>query len=86
MLDKTSLTSRLLEIAYAAAPRLADVEGDPTSADLRAAGLSSMAAVRMMLEIEAAFNLTIPDSDLTPENFANIVAIEQLVRRLSATA
>ncbi len=86
MLDKTSLTSRLLEMAYAAAPRLADVQGDPTTADLRPAGLSSIAAVRLMLEIEAAFDLTIPDADLTPENFANIVSIERLVRRLKATA
>jgi acyl carrier protein len=32
-----------------------------------------------MLGVEAAFDLTIPQSDITPENFQSIHAIERLV-------
>ena len=78
MLDTTSLTTRLLELASAAAP------GDPATVDLRAAGLTSIAAVRLMLDIEASFDLAIPDAELTPENFADVASIERLVRRLKA--
>jgi len=84
MLDKTSFTSRLLELARVSAPGLTVAQGDPAIADLRSAGLTSIAAVRLMLEIEAAFDIAIPDADLTPENFANVESIEQLVLRLKA--
>jgi acyl carrier protein len=86
MLDKTPISSQLLELASAAAPGLGAVAGDRTTADLREAGLSSVAAVRLMLEIEAAFDLAIPDGDLTPENFANVASIERLIRRLKGQA
>ncbi len=84
MLDKTSFTSRLLELARASTPGLTEVKDDPVAADLREAGLTSIAAVRLMLEIEAAFDIAIPDGDLTPENFANVASIERLVLRLKA--
>ena len=84
MLDTTSLTTRLLELASAAAPGLSAAPGDPATVDLRAAGLTSIAAVRLMLDIEASFDLAIPDAELTPENFADVASIERLVRRLKA--
>jgi acyl carrier protein len=84
MLDVSSMSSRILELARAAAPRLSDVAGDPLTADLKEAGLASVAAVRLMLEVEAAFDVAIPDADLTPENFATVASIEKLVRRLKA--
>ena len=82
MLDVSSTSSRILELARAAAPGLADVAGDPLGADLKAAGLASVAAVRLMLEVEAAFDVAIPDAELTPENFATVASIDALVRRL----
>ena len=82
MLGMTPLSTRLFELVQAAAPGLARVQGDPLAAKLREAGLSSIAAVRLMLEIEAAFDVAIPDADLTPENFATVASIEALVRRL----
>jgi len=84
MLDVSSMSSRLLELASAAAPRLGDIAGDPLTADLKEAGLASVAAVRLMLEVEAAFDVAIPDAELTPENFATVASIEKLVRRLKA--
>jgi acyl carrier protein len=86
MLDRTSLTSQLVELACASTPSLAQLQGDRTNVDLREAGLSSIAAVRLMLEVEAAFDIAIPDGDLTPENFATIANIERLVVRLKASA
>ncbi len=86
MLDTASMSSRILDLAHAAAPRLGEVAGDPRTADLKEAGLASVAAVRLMLEIEAAFDVAIPDPELTPENFATVETIERLVRRLKAAA
>ena len=84
MLGMTPLSTRLFELVQASAPGLARVQGDPLAANLREAGLSSVAAVRLMLEIEAAFDVAIPDADLTPENFASAASIEALVRRLKS--
>lgn len=86
MLDKTSLGSRLMDLARPVAPGLADFAGDPLTANLREAGLTSIAAVRLMLEIEAAFDVAIPDDELTPENFADLRSVERLVQRLRAGA
>lgn len=86
MLDAPSLSSRILDMARAAAPRLGEAVGDPLTVDLKEAGLASVAAVRLMLEVEAAFDVEIPDSELTPENFATVANIETLVRRLKAAA
>ena len=84
MLDTTSLTTRLLELARAAAPSLSATPGDPATVDLRAAGLTSIAAVRLMLDIESTFDVAIPDAELTPENFADVASIERLIGRLKA--
>ena len=43
-----------------------------------------MAAVKLMLAIEAEFGIAIPDADLTPENFANLRADRGDGRRLRA--
>ncbi len=86
MLDITPIASRLLEMARAVAPGLDDIQGNLSSVNLREAGLTSISAVRLMLEIEAAFDIGIPDGDLTPENFATIDSIEHLVERLRAGA
>ena len=84
MLDNTLMSTRILDIVRTAAPRIAEVEGDPLTIDLKDAGLVSVAAVRLMLEVEATFDVAIPDSELTPENFATVASIERLVRRLKA--
>lgn len=86
MLDVPPMSARILDLARAAAPRFAEVAGDPLTVDLKDAGLASVAAVRLMLEVEAAFDVAIPDSELTPQNFATVTDIERLVRRLKAAA
>jgi acyl carrier protein len=59
------------ELAVSIAPdsRLAD------------AGLTSMDMVNLMLLVEAEFDLTIPQAEITPENFESVSAIERMVER-----
>ena len=54
----------------------------PRDADLYDAGLTSMAMVKLMLAVEVAFDIAIPDADLHPDNFRSVAAVEALVARL----
>ena len=52
----------------------------PASGDnLRDAGLTSLDMVNLMLAIEAEFDIEVPQSAMTPENFDTVAAIEKLV-------
>ena len=42
-------------------------------------GLTSMDMVSLMLTIEAEFDFTIPQSDITPENFQSVATLNRLV-------
>ena len=44
-------------------------------------GLTSMDMVKLMLEIEAEFDLTIPQADITPKNFETVDTIERMLLR-----
>jgi acyl carrier protein len=81
MLDCAELTGRILEIVRQALPGEAP-RGLGADADLFEAGLTSMAMVKLMLAVEVAFDVAIPDADLLPDNFRSIAAIEALVKRL----
>ncbi len=50
--------------------------------DLTESGLSSLDTVNLMLAVEAAFAVKIPDPDMTPANFRTIARIEALVDAL----
>lgn len=52
----------------------------PGSSDnLRESGLTSLDMVNLMLAIEAEFDIEIPQSAMTPDNFDTVMAIENLV-------
>ena len=54
--------------------------GTPARGDnLRQAGLTSLDMVNLMLAIEGEFDIEIPQSAMTPDNFDTIDAIESLV-------
>lgn len=59
----------------------------PVSVDdqLAEAGLSSIDMVNLMLAVEAEFDIMIPASDITPENFRSVSTIEALVVSLGST-
>jgi acyl carrier protein len=44
-------------------------------------GLTSMDMVSLMLGVEAEFDFTIPQSEITPENFQSIKTLEQMISR-----
>ena len=52
----------------------------PGSTDnLRDAGLTSLDMVNLMLAIEAEFDIEIPQSAMTPDNFDTVAAMDALV-------
>jgi acyl carrier protein len=40
--------------------------------------------VNLMLGVETEFELTIPQSDITPDNFRSVASVEALLTRLLA--
>ena len=82
MSDCVTPDERIRELLREFAPDLPAERAQARDASLHDAGLTSMATVRLMLAIEAAYGLAIPDADLTPENFRSIATIEALIARL----
>ena len=56
------------------------VQVDPQSR-LVDVGLTSMDMVNLMLGVEAEFDFTIPQAEITPENFQSIRTLELMVVR-----
>jgi acyl carrier protein len=42
-------------------------------------GLTSMDMVNLMLSVEAEFDFTIPQSEITPENFRSVKTLELMI-------
>jgi acyl carrier protein len=55
---------------------VADVAPDARLVDV---GLTSMDMVNLMLGVEAEFDFTIPQDQITPENFRSVETLEQMV-------
>jgi acyl carrier protein len=56
----------------------------PVDGRLSELGMSSIKMVNLMLAVEMEFDVTIPQSDITPENFRSIGTIDALLTRLLA--
>jgi acyl carrier protein len=56
----------------------------PIDARMSHLGMSSLKMVNLMLAIEAEFDVAIPHSQITPENFESIASIEALIVKLCA--
>jgi len=58
--------------------------GSPSSYDddLRSLGMSSLDLVNLVLSVELEFDLSIPESDITPGRFRSISSIGTLVAAL----
>jgi len=54
----------------------------PVDARLSELGMSSIKMVNLMLAVETEFEITIPQSDITPENFRSVASVEALLARL----
>ena len=55
---------------------VAEVGVDASLVDI---GLTSMDMVSLMLGIEAEFDFTIPQPEITPENFQSIAKLERMI-------
>jgi len=55
----------------------------PIDARLSELGISSIRMVGLMLAIEAEFNLTLPQDQITPENFHSIASMELMLERIA---
>jgi acyl carrier protein len=53
----------------------------PVDRKLSELGLSSLKMVNLMLSVEVEFDITIPQSEITPENFYCLSAIARLIER-----
>lgn len=51
----------------------------PPSARLVDIGLTSMDMVNLMLGVEAEFDFTIPQGEITPENFQSVETLQRMV-------
>jgi acyl carrier protein len=56
----------------------------PVEGRLNELGMSSIKMVNLMLAVETEFDLTIPQGDITPENFRSVASVEALLGRLLA--
>ena len=54
----------------------------PADARLSELGMSSIKMVNLMLALEVEFDLTIPQSDITPDNFRSVASVEAMMVRL----
>jgi acyl carrier protein len=55
---------------------VAEIQPDARLVD---AGLTSMDMVNLMLGVEAEFDFTIPQDQITPENFQSVETLERMV-------
>ena len=53
----------------------------PVDRQLSDLGVSSLKMVNLMLEVELEFDIAIPQSDITPENFHSVATIQAMVVR-----
>jgi acyl carrier protein len=56
----------------------------PADGRLSELGMSSIKMVNLMLAVEVEFDVTIPQSDITPDNFRSVASVEALLGRLLA--
>jgi acyl carrier protein len=54
----------------------ADVSAESLLVDI---GLTSMDMVNLMLSVEAEFDFTIPQTEITPENFQSVKTVQRMI-------
>jgi acyl carrier protein len=84
--EMVAATGRITEIVQALlAKRPGRVLKSPDQT-LTEAGLTSLDMVNLMLAIEDAFDIEIPQRRMTPANFRTVAAIENLVATIAIAA
>jgi acyl carrier protein len=81
-LPKAALSERIIGLVIQLlGPAVAVPEPFPMDQQLSELGLSSLKMVNLMLSVEMEFDILIPQTDITPENFHSLASIVKLVER-----
>jgi acyl carrier protein len=80
----SSIRERLLHLVAQILGKPEAARSLPAEARLSELGMSSIKMVNLMLAVETEFDLTIPQGDITPENFRSVATVETLITRLTA--
>ena len=80
----TAIRDRLLRLVGQILNKPESAASLPAEARLSELGMSSIKMVNLMLAVETEFDLTIPQSDITPDNFRSVATVEALLARLLA--
>ena len=80
----SALRERLLRLVAHILGKPESAASLPVDARLAELGMSSIKMVNLMLAVETEFDLTIPQGDITPENFRSVATVEALLARLLA--
>ena len=75
---------RLLRLVAEALGRPQGAATLHVEARLSELGMSSIKMVNLMLAVETEFDLTIPQGEITPENFRSVATVEAFIERLTA--
>jgi acyl carrier protein len=81
MSNGVAVTDRILQLVQELRPN----QPIGLDEDLRSAGLTSLGTVRLMMDVELAFQIAIPSEELHPDNFRSVRAVGSLVSRLGAS-
>ena len=77
-----AVRDRLLQLVGQILGKADPASSVPAEARLSELGMSSIKMVNLMLAVETEFDLTIPQGDITPDNFRSVATIEALLVRL----
>ncbi|MDF0520568.1 phosphopantetheine-binding protein [Bradyrhizobium yuanmingense] len=75
----TDLRNRIIKLVKGILEQNSLTADVTPSAKLVDIGLTSMDMVNLMLGVEAEFDFTIPQSEITPENFQSVQTLERMV-------
>ena len=76
---KADVQDRVLALVKAILEQNAITTGIDSDSLLVDVGLTSMDMVNLMLGVEAEFDFTIPQSEITPENFQSIKTLQLMI-------
>ncbi len=80
--EHSGIRDRLLRLVAQILGKPDAADSVPPEARLSELGMSSIKMVNLMLAVETEFDLTIPQADITPENFRSVATVEALLARL----
>jgi acyl carrier protein len=80
----TAVRERLLTLIAQILGKPGEAKSIALDARLSELGMSSIKMVNLMLAVEGEFDLSIPQNDITPENFRSVQSIEALLTKLLA--